>query len=457
MRILSIETSCDETAISIIDAKGGLTKPVFKVLGNKVSSQAAFHAQFGGVFPAMAKREHSKNIFPLFVEVLKQAKLFKELTPPSRVRDTSPSQGRKTSRMLETKMQKKLTILLTREHEVMEYFESVMPNLAKPKIDAIAVTYGPGLEPALWVGLTFAKALSLYWDIPLVPVNHMEGHMLSVLLQPHPGPSADPLLASRGKKYITPKVTFPALALLISGGHTELVHIKDWMKYKLIGQTRDDAVGEAFDKVARMLDLPYPGGPEVSRLAEKYRKENPPLLMEEGPGGGGSEESPSSHHPRRQSRATPPPAGGEEKFIILPRPMLHSKDFDFSFSGLKTAVLYMIRDLGKLDQETKEAIACEFEDAVTEVIVKKTMEAAEKTKAKTIIVGGGVAANKNIKSTLQKVGKEKGVQVLFPEQELATDNSLMIGIAGYFRFLKANKKGVSATSKALKAKGNLAL
>ncbi len=435
MRILSIETSCDETAISIIDAKGGLTRPVFKVLGNKVSSQAAFHAQFGGVFPAMAKREHSKNIFPLFVEVLKQAKLFKNTSPrPNPDLVKSP-----TGYLGEEEMRTKLQKLLVREHEVMEYFESVMPNVVKPKIDAIAVTYGPGLEPALWVGLTFAKALSFYWDIPLVPVNHMEGHILSVLLQPHPGPSADPLLASRGKKYTTPKVTFPALALLISGGHTELVHIKDWMKYKLIGQTRDDAVGEAFDKVARMLDLPYPGGPEVSRLAEIQR-------------GKIAKEKDKIPGPRVKS-----PDRGLSSFsfaITLPRPMLHSKDFDFSFSGLKTAVLYMIRDLGKLTQETKEAIACEFEDAVTEVIVKKTMKACEKTKAKTIIVGGGVAANKNIKLTLQKVGKENGVQVLFPEQELATDNSLMIGIAGYFRFLK-NKKSIRTNTNALKAVGNL--
>ncbi len=399
MKILSIETSCDETAISVLQAKGSLTKPSFEVLGNKVASQVALHAQFGGVFPAMAKREHAKNIFPLFIKVLKQAKMYK-----------------KNSNKKGIAIDKKIKKILEREPEIFAYFEKEIWILAKPKIDAIAVTFGPGLEPALWVGISFVKALAAFWNIPVVPVNHMEGHILSVLMQ------------RNGKnKYFTPKITMPAVALLVSGGHTELLQIKNWMSYKMLGQTRDDAAGEAYDKVARMLGLPYPGGPEISKLAEIAR-----------------------------TRPTVGKAMSNTDFsvgIILPRPMLNSNDFDFSFSGLKTAVLYMLRDMGKISEETKMTVAREFEDAVTDVLVKKTFKAVEKTKAKSIVVGGGVSANKHLKRTLQEEAKKLEIQIHFPEKELSTDNSLMIGIAGYLRYLVSGRK--TKNPMLIKARGNL--
>lgn len=405
MKILSIETSCDETAISIIEATGGIKKPVFKIVANNVASQIALHTQYGGVFPAMAKREHIKNLPIVLEKVLKEAKI--NHTPSAEYGHSPLARGRN-------------------------------------KIDLIAVTVGPGLEPALWTGIVFAKELAEKYKLPIVPVNHMEGHVLSVLMQEHPSglKATSPSQGRKNAKYKTPKISFPALALLISGGHTEIVLVKDWMKYKILGATRDDAVGEAFDKVARMLELPYPGGPEISKLAEKMRISHPSV-----------------------SAGTPShlPLAGQEKFR-LPRPMLHSKDFDFSFSGLKTAVLYMIRDLKKengdilKNEKVKQSIALEFENAVTEVLVAKTLSAMEKYKIKTLIVGGGVSANKHIKSEIQKAVKKLDSNPLlyFPEKDLSTDNAIMIAIAGYFRFLK-NKKGVRINSNALKAVGNLTL
>ena len=402
MRILSIETSCDETAISILEATGGLKSPHqtgssgqarFKIPGNHVASQIKIHAEYGGVFPALAKREHIKNLPIVFEKVLKQAKIGKNKKPA----------------------------------------------------DLIAVTVGPGLEPALWTGIVFAKELAQKYDLPLIPVNHMEGHVLSVLLQEQKEIPKSKNLISK-KSYSAPKITFPALALLISGGHTELVLVKDWMKYKMIGATRDDAVGEAFDKVARMLDLPYPGGPQISELAELQRKEK----------------IRTSHPSVSVSTPSHLPLAGQEKFT-LPRPMIHSKDFDFSFSGLKTAVMYLIRDLKKenpdslKDESIRRAIALEFENAATEVLVSKTMKAMKKYKIQTLIVGGGVSANKHIKSELSKAVKNIDLNPLlyFPKKELSTDNSVMIGIAGYFRYLKAN--GKIKNSLKLKAQGNLQL
>lgn len=418
MKIISIETSCDETAISVLQAKGSLTKPSFEVLGNKVASQIALHAQFGGVFPAMAKREHAKNIFPLFIKVLKQAKMYK-----------------KNSSKKDIAIDKKIKKILEREPEVFTYFEKEMKRLVRPKIDAIAVTYGPGLEPALWVGISFAKALAAFWDIPVVPVNHMEGHILSVLIQ-----------GNSKNKYFTPQITMPAVALLVSGGHTELLQIKNWMSYKMLGQTRDDAAGEAYDKVARMLGLPYPGGPEISKLAEIARTR---LTI-----GKTTIPCPGKKSPDRRLLAFP--IAGDTDFsikIVLPRPMLNSNDFDFSFSGLKTAVLYMLRDMGKISEETKMTVAREFEDAVTDVLVKKTFKAVEKTKAKSIVVGGGVSANKHLKRTLQEEAKKLEIQIHFPEKELSTDNSLMIGIAGYLRYLVSGRK--TKNPMLIKARGNL--
>jgi N6-L-threonylcarbamoyladenine synthase len=390
MKILSIETSCDETAVSLVEAKGGLTEPFFKVLGNALFSQIEIHKKYGGVFPALAKREHSKNLAPLLIDTLTQA-----------------SEYQKTDNKISNEVWQKITKILERENELATELQKNFDDIKRPDIDFIAVTAGPGLEPALWVGISFAKALGLLWNLPVLPINHMEGHIASVLL---------------GKSDTDSKnnIQFPALALLISGGHTELVEISDWGKYKIIGKTLDDAVGEAFDKVARMLALPYPGGPEISRLAELARTEN--LL----------------------------------KKCKLPRPMIHSGDFNFSFSGLKTAVLYYIRDHSAISEEDKPDIAREFEDATVEVLLNKTEKAIIQTGAKTLIVAGGVISNKKLRAEFEKLSeKYNDLDVRIPLREMATDNSLMIAIAAFVDVTK-NPETLKE-QKEIKANGNLEL
>lgn len=400
MKLLAIETSCDETAIAIIEAQKVGSKTKFKILGNDLSSQIALHTQYGGVFPMMAKREHGKNILSVLEKVLKEAKLHKFKKEP----------------LASKKIDKKISDILLRENELNELWPTIMPFISKPKIDAIAVTTGPGLEPALWVGISFAKALSTYWDIPIVEVNHMEGHIFSIF-------------PKKGKTFSvdSDKKIFPMLSLLVSGGHTELILVKDWMKYKKIGQTRDDAAGEAFDKVARMLNLPYPGGPEISKLASIGRS----------------------------NKNTKEP-------IILPRPMIYSKDYDFSFSGLKTAVLYLIRDLTEKNpkilegDKIKQEIAKEFENAVIETLVYKTIKAIKEYKIKTLIVGGGVSANKYLQEVMTSDIKKNKIKTktYFPSKNLTGDNALMIAIVGYFQY--KNRKIVK-NIKSIKAKGNLSL
>lgn len=388
MKILSIETSCDETAVSILEANGTLTTPKFKLLGNALFSQVAMHAQYGGVYPNVARREHAKNILPLTEEALKQAKMFKH-----------------TKTKIPPRTLSHLEKILVREPELKEKFIPFLENTKKPKIDAIAVTYGPGLEPALWVGITFAQALGLVWNLPVIPINHMEGHIVSVLM----GKSANTSL------------TFPTLALLISGGHTELVLAKKPLEYKIIGRTRDDAVGEAYDKVARMLGFPYPGGPEIARLAEKWR------------------------------------TGKKKKASwSFPRPMIHTPGFEFSFSGLKTSVLYRVRDR-KLTLAQKSEIAKEFEDAIRDVLITKTEKAILKYNPKSLVVAGGVIANTHIRSEFEKLAKKtKGLKLYFPTRELSTDNSVMIAIAAYLRIQK-NKTLLKRRMRAIRADGNLNL
>jgi len=356
MKILAIETSCDETAVSILEIKRSVRHPVFNILSNIVASQVKIHAPWGGVVPNLAKREHQKNLPIIFKKVLKEAKL----------------------------------------------------SANKPKVDLIAVTSGPGLEPALWVGINFAQELAKKYNKPLMAINHLEGHIISVLL-------------AKQKK-----ILFPALALVVSGGHTELVLINPpagggW-KYKVIGQTLDDAAGEAFDKVARLLGLGYPGGPVIAKEAAKF--------------------------------------SGNEKKITLPRPMINSKDYNFSFSGLKTAVLYKIRDLREMTPNLKIEMAAEFQQTVIDVLIKKTMRAAKEYKAKTIILGGGVAANKELREQLsQKIANISGskylLNLLMPEMKFTGDNAAMIALAAYFRFLK-NKKS-RFFGGILKANSNLKL
>jgi len=388
MKILSIETSCDETAISVLEAHGSLSKPKFKLLGNSLYSQVAIHAQYGGVYPNLAKREHAKNILPLTEKTLREAKMFKD---------------KKTQ--INTRVLSRVKKILERESDLSERFIPFIENTEKPKIDAIAVTYGPGLEPALWVGINFAQALGLAWGLPVIPVNHMEGHIVSVLM---------------GKNAKT-SLTFPTLALLISGGHTELVFAKKPLEYQIIGRTRDDAVGEAYDKVARMLGFPYPGGPEIARLAEKNRKEKK----------------------RKVS-------------WNFPRPMIHTPDFDFSFSGLKTSVLYRVKDK-KLNTTQKAEIAKEFEEAIRDVLITKTRKAILKYKPKSLVVAGGVIANTHIRSEFEKLAQAtRGLKLFFPTRELSTDNSVMIGISAYLRIQK-NKKLLIRSRRAIRADGNLNL
>ncbi|OHA88435.1 MAG: hypothetical protein A2741_00700 [Candidatus Zambryskibacteria bacterium RIFCSPHIGHO2_01_FULL_43_27] len=390
MRILSIETSCDETAVSLLSIAGDANSPGIKTLGNALFSQVNLHAQYGGVYPNLAKREHQKNLIPLFRSVLTESKSLKSSQKKIVV-------SAKTKKILE------------REPELLRQFLDFLPTIRKPKIDAIAVTTGPGLEPALWVGISFAKALGNYWNIPVIPINHMEGHIMSVLFE------AD---KAKGRNEI--RINYPLIALLISGGHTELVYAQKPLKYKSLGQTRDDAVGEAYDKVARMLDLPYPGGPEVSRLAEEARK-----------------------------------LGIQDTKLKFPRPMINSKDLDFSFSGLKTSVLYFI-DGRKLSRRKKMEIAREFEDAVTEVLLRKTQLALLSKHAKTLVVGGGVIANSHIRESLKDLVKNlPNTKLLIPTRELSTDNSKMIGVTAYIHLMLGPKR--SKKKGAFSARGNLRL
>lgn len=378
MTILAIETSCDETALAIVKKEG----ENYSVLADAMLSQIKIHEEWGGVVPNLAKREHAKNLLPLLKKVLEESSL------PAEKCDTS-------------RKEKDIKELLIREGNLADDLIKFVKEIGIPSIDAIAVTYGPGLEPTLWVGLNFAKALSILWNKKLIPINHMEGHILSVLLEHEEG------------NYKTRIIDYPAVALLISGGHTELVHIKEPMSYEVIGRTRDDAVGEAFDKVARILKLPYPGGPEISKLAKEATKDND---------------------------------------FKLPSPMINSDDFDFSFSGLKTSVLYKAKSLGDMTNEMKADMANQFEQAVTKVLLKKSLDAVEKFDAKTFIIGGGVSANDTIRSAFKDSMKD--INLLLPDKTLSTDNAIMIGITAHER-LKGEYKEENPLE--AEARGNLAL
>src|SRR5581483_10219001 len=337
MKILAIETSCDDTGIAVLQRKNNR----FAVRSNIVSSQA-IHQNYGGVFPMMAKREHQKNLVPVLTQALREAKLLQPLSIKKEI-------GKKEL----------LTIkkILAKEEHLLPLVVDFLQTYKKPLVDSLAVTYGPGLEPCLWVGINFARVLSFYWDIPLIPVNHIEAHILVNFLN-------------------RPEVTFPALALVVSGGHTQLILMKKIGAYEIIGETRDDAAGECFDKAAKILGLGYPGGPIISNIA---------------------------------SQITQSP-------ILLPRPMISSHDYDFSFSGLKTAVLYKVRETSEKERKSKDFIAnmCfAVQDSIIDVLLKKTFAAAKNYNIKiptakpskildskaigTIILGGGVSANQELK------------------------------------------------------------
>ncbi len=394
MIILSIETSCDETAVSILEATGDFPHATYKILGNALFSQIDIHREYGGVFPAVAKREHAKTLVPMLTKALGDAGIL------------TAQESKLTQEQTEI-----LHTILHREAGLGDALVKFFETHEKPIVDLIAVTTGPGLEPTLWVGISFARALSYFLNVPVVPVNHMEGHVLSSIF------SEDAL----------PQIAFPALALLISGGHTELVLMKDWLNYEKVGETLDDAVGEAFDKVARMLGLPYPGGPEIGARAQSARENNLP------------------------------------EFSKLPRPMIDSPNLDFSFSGLKTAVRYTIGDIlsfrgltPALTEDEICALARDFEDSVTEVLLKKSQRAIDAHYVQTLIVGGGVSANTHIRNTFITFFEKEypHLKVYFPPRNLSTDNSIMIALAGHAH---AKNALTYAQFSEVKADGNLSL
>ncbi|MEX1028068.1 MAG: tRNA (adenosine(37)-N6)-threonylcarbamoyltransferase complex transferase subunit TsaD [Candidatus Paceibacterota bacterium] len=370
MKLLSIETSCDETSFALIN----VDDTEVTIHAHNILSQVDVHQEYGGVFPSLAKREHARNAVPLLAKTLAEANLRAGETP----------------RILQD-VHEQITKLLEREEGLADELLAFLAKNPRPDIDAIAVTHGPGLEPTLWVGINLAKALSAVWQTPVIPVNHMEGHLASLLVD-------DPEQRATQKLLSFP---FPAIALLVSGGHTELVLIKDWGEYTIIGRTVDDAVGEAFDKVARLLGLSYPGGPEVARLAAQARTE--------------TTESPFS----------------------LPRPMLNSGDLNFSFSGIKTAVRNGIENQrkktsdGLLSDAHKQGIAREFEDAVVETLVTKAERACSEYGALSFLLAGGVAANRHLVSSLQVNNELPPVSVA--PLLLTGDNALMIAVAGWLR------------------------
>lgn len=336
MNILAIETSCDETAFALLEAEGGLRTPRFSILKNLVSSQISVHRPWGGVVPNLAKREHLKNL-PL---------IFKQIAGNN-----------------------------------------------FPKIDILAVTVGPGLEPALWTGIGFAKEIHAkhFPKAKLIGANHLEGHLYSFLLEQEAiSKSGGPI-----------SKLFPAIALVVSGGHTILLRMDSLTTWKKLGETRDDAVGEAFDKAAKMLELPYPGGPEIQKLAEK----------------------------------------GNPDAIPFPRPMMHTKDYYFSFSGLKTSVLYYLRDH---PNASKADVAASFQKAAVDVLVHKAARAASACKAKSIFLSGGVAANAALRKALDAKSREFGIHFLVPPITFNTDNAVMIGVAGYMSHLRKKNRRIAA-------------
>lgn len=384
MIILSIETSCDETAISVVEVVGEFPTATYSILGNALFSQIDIHREFGGVFPAIAKREHIATILPMLEMALRDSNIPHQATP--HLPETSAL----------------INSILDREFGLADQLLHFHEHYGIPAIDAIAVTSGPGLEPALWVGVNFAKAIAALWNVPVIPVDHMEGHILSSVFD----------------GYHLGDVAFPALVLLVSGGHTEMILMRGWGQYEKIGQTRDDAVGEAFDKVARILGLPYPGGPEIGRMAAEARE---------------------AHLP---------------EYLKLPRPMLNSGDFDFSFSGLKTAVRYGIEGQ-TLTEVEKKALARDFENAAIEVLITKSKRAIEEFGANSFILGGGVSANNYLRTAaagLTAPDQFPHLTVYLPDRALSTDNSIMIALAGHARLKEALSPSDFATT--IRANGN---
>ncbi len=467
--ILAIESSCDETAAAVIGVgkdgsriKSGMTgfRPV--ILSNVVSSQIDLHAKTGGVVPEVASRAHMEAITPVIVQALLQAKNQNAkckmqnkgngsiITPhpnplPVKRGDgtfntPSPFQGEGWG-------------------EGSNFQES--QDYLKNEITHIAVTAGPGLIGSLLIGFNAAKSIAYVLDKPIIPVNHIEGHIYSALS----GVNVEgrrSKVEGRDEKTLDlgplaldePK--FPILALVVSGGHTSLVLMKGHDQYETLGQTLDDAAGEAFDKVAKLLSLGYPGGPIISKLAEQFRND-PKGESAQGPRpkAEGGKDVASAHSISTQGDLSlskvglKPPALSK---LVLPRPIINNGTFNFSFSGLKTAVLLEVkrrislklpRPLGEgrgegLDDIDKAEIATAFEDAVVDVLVTKTMRAVEQFTPKTVVLAGGVAANKHLRSKLKVESEKSKVDFLVPPIALTGDNAAMIGLAAYYHVLRNN-------------------
>ena len=371
MIILAIETSCDETSISLLKAERGN----FKILSNIVSSQIKVHRKWGGVVPTLAKREHQKNLVPVLKRALNEAGLLK------RIKGSEPrNKNLKFAKIKE---------ILAREEILYKKTEAFLKTYQKPRINFISIASGPGLEPALWVGVNFSRTLSYFWNLPIVAVNHVEAHIFANFF--------DKRLQNKRNK------NFPILCLSVAGGHTQLILMRNYGKYKLIGETRDDTAGECFDKVARMLELGYPGGPIISSLAQK----------------------------------------GNLSAFNFPRPMIYAKNYDFSFSGLKTAVLYFLRKKSKgTIKKKKKDICASFQQAVIDVLIFKTIRAAKEFKVKNIMISGGVAANKELRKQLaEKIKRElPDVNYIIPDIEFCTDNAVMVAMTAYFKPKKNRTK-----------------
>lgn len=371
MRILSIETSCDDTCMAIIETfdKG---KPRFKVLSNIVSSQVEIHKKWGGVFPSLAKREHQRNLPFVLIKALKDSKLLMISKPGFLI-----SEQRQNSKLLHIRN------ILQREEPLFKNLKKLLIKYEKPDIDAVALTVGPGLEPCLWVGVNFARALSCYWELPIIPANHIEAHILVNWLETNK------------------KIRFPAICLVASGGHTQLILMKKVASYKILGETRDDAAGECFDKTARILSLGYPGGPTTAAIAARFKIQD--LRFK----------------------------------IKLPRPMLNQKNYDFSFSGLKTAVLYDFKNRPLKIKKSRlyiQEMCFEIQQAIVDVLLNKTKNAAKDYQVKTVILGGGVTANKELRKQFTKFFLRGGPKLIFPKPNFSTDNAVMIGITAFFHF-----------------------
>ena len=311
MKTLGIETSCDETAIAVFDSEQG-------IIGESVYSQIKMHAEYGGVVPELASRDHCVKI---------------------------------------------ITVL-----------EEALGDIDLHSIDQVAYTSGPGLLGALLIGESFAQGLSTALNVPLIPINHLEGHLMSPIME-------------------FPEITVPYISLLVSGGHSMIVDVEDRGDYKILGQSQDDAVGEAFDKVGKLLGLPYPGGPHIEKMALE----------------------------------------GNPKAYEFPRPMMHSDNLDLSFSGLKTAVLYTVRDIEDLNDQVKADFAASFQQAVIDVLTKKIKKAIELTGRDEVIIAGGVAANKALRSAIKELENSMGIKVYYPDLKYCGDNAAMIAFVGSLR------------------------